>query len=175
MANPLAVRVEAKCLFRITGRQPELWNPQTAGMVPLAVYEETAEGISIPLHFEPSGSMFIVFPPEAKPFDSVVSFTRDGRPVFAAAKPVTMAIQKATYGVPGDPKRTRDVRAKLQAMLAEGLTTFQVRELAWGMIRPRVFARPWPSNTPWMDRGQALPGKTRRLSGWPCPAPPLNG
>jgi len=31
---------------------PELWNPQTGEMSPLAVYVETAAGISIPLRLD---------------------------------------------------------------------------------------------------------------------------
>ena len=132
VANPAAMSVETQCHFRVTGLAPELWNPETGEMTPLAAYEATGQGISIPLHLEPSGSAFLVFRQRAAAFDSVVSFTREGEPVFAAAKPAAIEIQKATYGVPGDAQRTRDVRAKLQALVNDGITSLEVAEMAQG-------------------------------------------
>jgi hypothetical protein len=62
----------------------------------------------------------------------VASFTRNGRAVFALTEPPVIQIQKATYGVPGDAARTRDVRSKLQAIADGGEVEFQVAELAKG-------------------------------------------
>jgi hypothetical protein len=132
VANESAVSVEAKCNFQVKGLRPELWNPQTGEMSPLATYEETAEGISIPLRLEASGSAFVVFRPQAKPFDSVVSFTRDGQPVVPSNKPPVIKIQSATYGVPGDAAHTRDVLAKVKALVDNGELSFQVGQLAEG-------------------------------------------
>jgi hypothetical protein len=96
------------------------------------MYEETNGDISIPIHLEASGSAFIVFSPQNKPFDPVTSFTRNGRAVFALTEPPVIRIQKATYGVPGDVARTRDVRSKLQGIADGGEIEFQVAELAKG-------------------------------------------
>ena len=132
VANESAASVEAKCDFRVRGLRPELWNPETGEMSPLAVYEETATGISIPLRLEASGSTFVVFRPQVKPADSVVSFQRDGQPVVPLTTPPVIKIQKATYGVPGDAVRIRDVLAKVQALVAGGELGFQVSQLAQG-------------------------------------------
>lgn len=132
VANENTVAVSAKCDFRVKGLRPELWNPETGEMSPLAVYEGTATGVSIPLRLEASGSIFLVFRPQAKPVDSVVSFTRDGQPVVPLIKPPVIKIQKATYGVPGDGMRTRDVLAKVQALVARGEFEFTVSQLARG-------------------------------------------
>jgi hypothetical protein len=144
VANENASAVEAKCNFRVKGLRPELWNPQTGEMSPLATYEETATGISVPLRLEGSGSTFVVFCSHAKPFDSVVNFTRDGQPVMSLSKGPLIKIQKATYGVPGDAARTRDVLAKVQARVDAGELEFQVSELAqgddpaWGIVKTLV-------------------------------------
>jgi hypothetical protein len=132
VANGNAATVEAKCNFRVQGLRPELWNPQTGEISPLAMYEETAAGISIPLRLEASGSIFLVFRPQTKRFDSVVSFTRDGQLVLPSTKPPVIQIQKATYGVPGDAVRTRDVRNKVQRLVDSGELSFQVSQLAEG-------------------------------------------
>jgi hypothetical protein len=112
--------------------RPELWNPETGAIQPLGVYEKTGGGIAIPLRFGPSQSMFVVFQKRAANFDPVVSFQHDGEAVFVSSKPPVVEIQKATYGVPGDPRRTRDVLAKLQDMVKGGVTEFQVAEMARG-------------------------------------------
>jgi hypothetical protein len=132
VANETAFVVEAKCNFRVKGLRPELWNPETGEISPLAVYEETAEDISVPLRLEQSGSCFVVFRPQTNQFDPVVSFTRNGQPAMPLTKPPVIKIQKATYGVPGDAVRTRDVRTRLQAMVNRGEISFQVGELAKG-------------------------------------------
>ncbi len=132
VANETAVSVEAKCNFRIKGLQPELWNQMTGEISAPAVYEETAAGISVPLRLEASGSIFVVFRPQRKEFDPVVSFTRDGEPAIPLTKPPLVKIQKATYGVPGDAQRTRDVLGKLQTLADRGEFSFQVAKLAEG-------------------------------------------
>jgi hypothetical protein len=132
VANETAVAVEAKCSFRVKGLRPELWNPETGDISPLADYEETAAGIAVPLRFEASGSAFVVFRPQKKAFDPVLSFTREGEPVIPLTKPPVIKIQSATYGVPGDAQRTRDVQSKVQALADRGEAGFQVMQLAAG-------------------------------------------
>lgn len=132
VANPAAHSVETTCLFRVQGLQPELWNPETGQMEQIAAYQPTAEGLAVPLHFEASGSRFILFRKRPTPVDPVVSFTRDGQAVFVLAKPPSIVIQDATYGVPGDAQRTRDVRGRLQALVEGGTTEFQVADMARG-------------------------------------------
>lgn len=132
VANENAAAVEAKCVFRVKGLRPELWNPQTGEMSPLAIYQKSPDGISLQLRLEASGSVFVVFRPQQKSFDSVVSFTRDGEPVLPLTKMPAIEIQKATYGVPGDAARTRDVLAKVQALVDRGEFGFRVGQLAQG-------------------------------------------
>jgi len=132
VANGAATAVEAKCTFRMKGSRPELWNAETGEMSPVAVYEETATGISIPLRLEASGSIFVVFRPQARPVDPVVNFTRNGKPVLPLTKATVIKVQKATYGVPGDAARTRDVLAKVQALVDRGELDFQTKQLAQG-------------------------------------------
>jgi hypothetical protein len=132
VANESAVSVEAECTFRVNGLRPELWNPQTGEITPLALYQETAAGIRMPLRLEGSGSTFVVFREPAKSFDAVVNFTRDGQPVLTVDKPPAIRILSATYGVPGDARRTRDVLAKVQSLVDRGDFGFQVSKMAEG-------------------------------------------
>ena len=129
VANPAGRAVEARCAFRVGGLRPELWNPETGGISPLAFYQENSAGVSVPLRLDPDGSAFVVFRQRSKNFDPVAGFQRDGLPV-PCEKPAVLKITRASYGIPGDAERTLDVRAKIQAMADRGQTTFQVADLA---------------------------------------------
>ncbi len=61
VANPEAREIEAQCTFRVNGRLPEIWAPDTGRMEPATAYTMKDGGTSLPLRFEPSGSLFIVF------------------------------------------------------------------------------------------------------------------
>lgn len=130
VANPAAAAIEAKCLFRVSGARPELWNPESGECTPVAMYGETAEGVSVPLRLEASGSMFVVFRPHAEPYDPVVSFSYGGREVLKPRQLPVIELDSATYGVPGDPSRTRDVRTKVQTLLNGGEINFNVNQFA---------------------------------------------
>jgi hypothetical protein len=132
IANDRTAPVEARCDFRVKGLRPELWNPQSGQISPLAMYEETAAGTAVSLRLEASGSAFVVFGPQTNRFDSVVSFTRDQQPVAPLSKPAVIRIQKAVYGVPGDAARTRNVLAKAQALVDQGALEFSVSQMAAG-------------------------------------------
>ena len=47
--------------FRISDRAPELWLPETGTILQQPVYEQTPEGIRVPLELAPFGSLFVVF------------------------------------------------------------------------------------------------------------------
>lgn len=61
VANPKSAAVDAVADFRITGKQPELWWPDT-GRTELAKDYEIKDGITrVPLRLDPSGSVFVIF------------------------------------------------------------------------------------------------------------------
>jgi hypothetical protein len=124
---------EAMCTFRVSGLRPEFWQPETGEVKPVPVYDQTGGLTRIPIRFGPSGSVFVVFRRSAEPFDPVVSVTLDGQQVLPVPEPKEkVIIEKAVYGVPGDPKRTRDVRGKLQRIVDGGEYDIQVARLAEG-------------------------------------------
>ncbi len=61
VANPDPVFTEALCSFRINDKYPEIWDPMTGITQAITVFEESDGITRIPLSFEPSGSVFIVF------------------------------------------------------------------------------------------------------------------
>ncbi len=124
---------EVLCTFRVSGLRPEFWRPETGEIEPVPVYEQADGTTRIPIAFEPSGSVFVVFRGAAGAFDPVVGVTLDGRPAVPSPEPeVNVRIEKAVYGVLDDPPRSRDVRAKLQDLLDGGETSIAVSRMAAG-------------------------------------------
>lgn len=74
------------CTFRVAGRVPELWHPDT-GRIEAAALCATAEGrTSLPIHFDPTGSVFVVFRAAAPDSPVVASIAQDGKTLFADQK-----------------------------------------------------------------------------------------
>jgi hypothetical protein len=67
------------CTFRVKGKRPELWWPDTGRTETVGVYDEREGSTLIPLALDPCGSVFVVFRTGvASAADRVVSIRRDG-------------------------------------------------------------------------------------------------
>ncbi|MDE3164888.1 MAG: alpha-L-arabinofuranosidase, partial [Acidobacteriota bacterium] len=72
------------CTFRVSGRAPEFWNPETGRIRTAAVWTPSGSRTRVPIHLDPAESVFVVFRdrPAPKP---VEWFSRDGQPVLRAS------------------------------------------------------------------------------------------
>ena len=61
VANPADSAVDGMCTFRVSGKQPELWDPVTGTTRVLSGFQETDGRTSVRIHFEPQQSIFVVF------------------------------------------------------------------------------------------------------------------
>ena len=61
LANRESRTVETSCLFRVAGKQPELWNPMTGETRVLPQFTFSGGRTTIPMRFEPLESCFVVF------------------------------------------------------------------------------------------------------------------
>jgi hypothetical protein len=52
---------QLEATFRVRGRSPELWEPDTGRVTRQHVFQESPEGISLPVQLAPHGSVFVVF------------------------------------------------------------------------------------------------------------------
>jgi hypothetical protein len=83
--NTQAKAVEATVSFRVHGRVPELWMPDTGATVSALVYKETKDGrTEIPLTFPAAGSVFFVF--ERYQALHLVSLQRDGNEIYPSVR-----------------------------------------------------------------------------------------
>ncbi len=120
VANPTNAPVTTEASFRVDGRLPELWWPDTGRIERPAVFDLPDGRIRLPLKLGPAGSVFVVFREPAGSFD----------PVRTVGAPSRVLVEQATYGVPDDPTRTRDARQEVQALVDKGESTFVVGRLA---------------------------------------------
>ncbi|MCX7013469.1 MAG: glycosyl hydrolase, partial [Candidatus Sumerlaeota bacterium] len=61
VANADEASRDVLCTFRVAGKVPELWFPDTGRMETLAVYDEIDGRTRVPIRFDPCGSVFVVF------------------------------------------------------------------------------------------------------------------
>ncbi len=108
---------EADCTFRVSGKAPELWNPQTGQIEPAPVWHEEGGRTIVPLHFDPAGSIFVVFRAKADG-DHLVAVQREGPPL--AGSPVKrpeLRIVKAIYGAFPGGNGWMDVTKNVKSLL----------------------------------------------------------
>lgn len=126
----------ANCSFRITNAKPEIWEPETGRISPVALYE-TSDGMTrIPLVLEAKASVFVVFrrnQSSRSPAQIVRSISRDGKILLMAGQqlePPRVEILAATYGKPGEPEHLRDAKADVQKLVDGGELSFPVIKVA---------------------------------------------
>ena len=61
VANAFRTNVQAECSFRVTGKQPERWDPVAGTVTPISRFECKGDQTVIPLEFAANESYFIVF------------------------------------------------------------------------------------------------------------------
>lgn len=142
IANPEDRPVNTTARFRITGRAPEFWQPETGRITRAALFAPLTGSTELSLQVGARESVFVVFPTHAPILNPVRSLARDGRQLLEKPDPgVSATITKASYGVPGDPSRIRDVREKVKSLIDADPEGFVVGRLAegddpaWGVVK----------------------------------------
>ncbi len=64
--NSLNKEIFGDAVFRVSGKQPEIWDPVTGTTNAAMVFADDNEKTTLPMHLEPYGSIFIVFTAEEK-------------------------------------------------------------------------------------------------------------
>jgi hypothetical protein len=97
VANPRKESRQETCHFRVTGKQPELWNAETGEITDFAVWNENGNGTSIPIQFEPEGAVFVVFRKPVSASEHIVETTMAFKSQDIKPLP-DLKIIKAEYG-----------------------------------------------------------------------------
>lgn len=146
VANPSDRPVVTTASFRVQGRVPELWWPDTGRMQVAPVFSEQGGVTTVALDLAASGSVFVVFRKAGAPKAVITQVTRGKESLFSATPepPAKVLIRRASYGPAEDAALTRDVREQVQRKVDGGETTFAVRSL--------------------IEHGDPAPGKVKTLT-----------
>lgn len=79
---------ELRLRFSVAGARPEIWDPETGGRRPAAVWDFDDKHTRVTLPLRPNGSAFLVFRSGSLEPDPIVAVRRDGR---SAAEALRMA------------------------------------------------------------------------------------
>jgi hypothetical protein len=107
----------AECTFRVAGKIPELWHPDTGMIEPAPVWHAADGRTAVHLNFDPAGSVFVIFRHAADRADHVVAARGD----FSAEPAVApkLEIQRALYAAT-DGAGEMDVTEKISELVRDG-------------------------------------------------------
>lgn len=136
VANPEPKAVDALAEFRIAGKLPELWWPDT-GRTELAKEFEIKEGITrVPLRLDPSGSVFVIFRQATDATTGTGKNWVETSPIQEITGPWTVSFDPK-WGGPDKPvtfekledwSKSQDPRIKYYSGSATYRTTFQAKK-----------------------------------------------
>ena len=116
VAMPTREPAEAELSFRVSGLEPELWNPESGVRTPAAVWREEGGRTIVRVPFDVSGATFVVFRrPAPAAHLTAVTVRACPAPPAPPPKPGELVVLRAIYGAGG---KSADVTARLNRMLA---------------------------------------------------------
>jgi len=127
---------EAECTFRVRGRVPELWHPDTGQIEPAPVWREGAGGITVHLRFDPAGSVFVVFRKPSRKGDHLVAVSRSGGVAVKPEKP-RLEIRRAFYEAT-DGRGGADVTDRVAELVRSGQYSIPASNELFGDPTPLV-------------------------------------
>jgi hypothetical protein len=130
VSNQEARARRVECTFRVAGRQPELWDAETAAIVDAACWSSENGRTRVTLDLDQSGSVFVVFRrPVSATASRVNSFTSP--PARAPFHTPVVKICSATYGSLQCGPGLADVTEPLRRLIRDGrLETIDYRNFA---------------------------------------------
>jgi hypothetical protein len=139
VANPATRPVTANVAFRVTGKAPELWWPDSGKRERPALFDEADGMTRLPLELGPNESVFVVFQKSSAGIPRLVSVRCDGREIIGTEfKPFQPAVAEA------QPDRPNNFAFSLWLKPAAGTALVAEQESGVVMPTPRneVFAPP---------------------------------
>ena len=107
--------INLKCSFRVTGKIPELWYPQSGRIAQAGMYREHGTKTTIPLFLEPAESIFVVFQKTASDQKHVIQASFNNQSILEVVgdHQPCLTILQARYGILNDTSRVIDVTKQL--------------------------------------------------------------
>jgi len=132
---------EAVCSFRVAGKAPERWDPDTGEIHRQAVYTIVGGRTAVPLRIAPCGSLFVLFrsPADADPLRCVAA---NGKSVLPAAEPQA-AEQPGVELLPGKGDNIELRASQPGAYVLTSSKGKQTTITIGAMPAPRAISGPW--------------------------------
>jgi hypothetical protein len=98
VSNQESTERAVTCTFRVANKVPEFWHSDTGKIETVALFQQADGCTTVPIHFDPSGSVFVIFQAATQDTTSLAALTFQGKELFpadgapAAEIPVTNAI-----------------------------------------------------------------------------------
>lgn len=121
---------QVDCTFRVAGRVPELWYPDTGRMTSAPIYQERNGLTTVSLNLDPAGSVFVVFRKPVNGATHFVSLSGSGAHMTQIPS-VRLEIQKAFYEAT-DGRSGADVTDKVKTMVDAGETSIPASNTVFG-------------------------------------------
>ncbi len=96
VANALRANVHADCTFRVSGKQPELWDPVSGKITEIQDFSTGKSDTVIPLEFAPHESFFVVF---RKPVTGATKIEKTKTKKFPVGGPWDITFEPAREGI----------------------------------------------------------------------------
>ncbi|MGA2543052.1 MAG: glycosyl hydrolase [Verrucomicrobiota bacterium] len=107
----------AECTFRVSGKAPELWHPDTGLIEPSSVWSGQDGRTTVRLNLDPAGSVFVIFRQAAASADHIIAV--NGRFAVGASPSPKLEIQHAVYAAT-DGAGGMDVTEKISELVRDG-------------------------------------------------------
>jgi hypothetical protein len=131
----------ADCTFRVSGKIPELWHPDT-GLIETAPVWRTKDGrTTVPLNFDPAGSVFVIFRRADNNADHVVAASGDVSDSSLSQSPQWETITAAD----GSPEIKAWSNGQAKLHMANGNI---LHATATDVPDPQVISGPWNLSFP---------------------------
>ena len=124
----------AECTFRVSGKVPELWHPDTGVIEPAPVWSEHDGRTTVRLDFDPAGSVFVIFrPAEGNNAGHIVdaSGSSSDMDTESSSSP-QLTIQHAVYAATDGASGEMDVTAQLSKLVQDGQLKVDVSNDTFG-------------------------------------------
>jgi hypothetical protein len=84
VSNQQDQAITTECTFRVAGLLPELWHPDSGRMESVPYYHTSQGRTVVPIHFDPSGSVFVLFRKPAPDGPPVAAVKLNGQDLYAS-------------------------------------------------------------------------------------------
>lgn len=133
VSSQRGISQEAECAFRVSGRAPELWHPDSGKIEAAPLFRQANGRTFVTLRFEPAGSVFVLFRRPAPRRHLVwAQFSGPVAPLPASPK---LEIQRALYEAI-DGSGSSDVTAKVAAQVQDNSLSLVANNEAFGDPTP---------------------------------------